>query len=352
MAMSAITPTLSERTGWISMKWVRPLSGVSLVVPFYHMVSDSHVPHVSNLYRFRGVAEFTADLEFFARNLKPVSLADIVDALDGKRSLPRSCFHITFDDGFSEVYEIVAPILERFGIPATFFLNTAYLDGGGLPHYNVLSILLDQEEILHPSKALEARLETIVPAATPGRTTLQERIRSIGYTQSHLLRELAQAIGFDLDQYIQSRQPCLTSKQVASLSGKGFGIGSHSHTHPLYSEISLTKQLEETRTSIESLAARFGVAPRAFAFPHNDTGVEEEFFSAVFSERMLDISFGTSGLISHFHPRNIQRVSMEKTAAHASKILARQFTRAAYFRISSIWRSSGERFHPNDIKEN
>ena len=29
------------------MQWVRPLSGVALVVPFYHMVSDDYVPHVS-----------------------------------------------------------------------------------------------------------------------------------------------------------------------------------------------------------------------------------------------------------------------------------------------------------------
>jgi hypothetical protein len=48
---------------------------------------------------------------------------------------------------------------------------------------------------------------------------------------------------------------------------------------------------------------------------------------------MLDVSFGTSGLVRHFHPRNIERVSMEKTAASAEQIVARQFTRAAYFRM-------------------
>ena len=82
------------------MEWVRPLSGVSLVVPFYHMVSDVHVPHVSNLYRFRTIAEFTSDVEFLARHFEPVTLNDIVDALNGTRTLSRCCFHLTFDDGF------------------------------------------------------------------------------------------------------------------------------------------------------------------------------------------------------------------------------------------------------------
>jgi hypothetical protein len=82
---------LSKGTAWIPMQWVRRLSGVALVVPFYHMVSDVYVPHVSNLYRFRTVAEFKADLEFFTRQFEPVALGDIVDALNGTRKLPRSC---------------------------------------------------------------------------------------------------------------------------------------------------------------------------------------------------------------------------------------------------------------------
>src|SRR5271157_6511785 len=127
---------LSKGAAWVPMRWVRPLSGVSLVVPFYHMVSDVHVPHVSNLYRFRTIVEFTSDVEFFSRHFEPVTLNDIVDALNGTRTLRRSCFHLTFDDGFREMHDIVAPILQRAGVPATFFLNTAFLDGGGLAHYN------------------------------------------------------------------------------------------------------------------------------------------------------------------------------------------------------------------------
>jgi peptidoglycan/xylan/chitin deacetylase (PgdA/CDA1 family) len=326
---------VSKRTAWVPMKWVRPLSGVSLVVPFYHMVSDAHVPHVSNLYRFRSVAEFTADLEFFVREFKPVSLVDIVEALDGKRSLPRSCVHLTFDDGFTEIYEIVAPILERFGLPATFFLNTAFLDGGGLTHYNAISVLLDVDEIRHPSKTMEARIEAMLPPPEAGRAILSERIRSLGYAHSHLVEEIARIVGLDLGEYVRTRRPLLTSEEVASLYSRGFGIGAHSHTHPLYADLSLAAQREETRMSIDWLSSRFGVTPRAFAFPHNDDGVGEEFFSAVFSQRMLDVSFGTSGLVSHFCSRNIQRVSMEKTAAPASQILSRQFSRATYRRLLS-----------------
>jgi peptidoglycan/xylan/chitin deacetylase (PgdA/CDA1 family) len=321
------------------MGWVRPLSGVSLVVPFYHMVSDVHVPHVSNLYRFRTIAEFKSDVEFFASHFEPVTLNDIVEALNGTRTLSRCSFHLTFDDGFREMYDVVAPILQRAGVPATFFLNTAFLDGGGLAHYNALSVLLDRVQSLNSRGS--ARLESILPAPKSGCTTLRERMLSIGYAQKSLVRSLAEALDFDLDQYVREARPLLTSEQIASLLNKGFSIGTHSHDHPLYADLSLSEQLTQTRMSMELLERRFGVSPKAFAFPHNDSGVEDEFFKTVFSESLLDVSFGTSGLVAHFHPRNIERVSMEKTSAPASQILARQFTRATYFRLRSGTRAQG-----------
>jgi peptidoglycan/xylan/chitin deacetylase (PgdA/CDA1 family) len=317
------------------MQWVRPLSGVALVVPFYHMVSDDYVPHVSNLYRFRTIAEFKADLEFFTRHFEPVSLNDIVDALNGTRTLPRSCVHITFDDGFSEVHDVVAPILESAGVPATFFLTTAFLDGGGMAHHNELSVLLDRIQS-QPSRsdAVMNRLESILPAPAKDATTLRDRMLSIRYAEKSRVRALAEALGVDLDEYVLKTRPHLTSNQVASLVSRGFAIGAHSHDHPLYADLLPNEQLGQTRTSMGVLE-HFGFRPKAFAFPHNDDGVQKEFFATVFSERLLDVSFGTSGFVSHDHPRNIERATMEKTAAPASQILARQFTRAAYRRLRS-----------------
>jgi peptidoglycan/xylan/chitin deacetylase (PgdA/CDA1 family) len=325
---------LAKGAAWVPMQWVRLLSGVPLVVPFYHMVSDDHVPHVSNLYRFRSVAEFTADVEFFARNFEPVTLDDIVDALNGSRPLRRSCCHLTFDDGFREMYDVAAPILQRAGVPATFFLNTAFLDRGGLAHYNVLSVLIDRIES-HPSgaSAARARLEAVLPPATSRSVSFRERMLSIGYPKRSLVSELGTLLDFDLQEYISQVRPILSSEEVQGLAQKGFTIGSHSHDHLLYAELPLQGQLAQTRISTELLETRFGLKPKAFAFPHNDNGVQREFFTSVFSDRLVDVCFGTSGLVPHFHPRNIQRVTMENTAAPAGHILARQFTRATYRRF-------------------
>jgi peptidoglycan/xylan/chitin deacetylase (PgdA/CDA1 family) len=327
---------LSKGAAWIPIDWVRPFSGVSLVVPYYHMVSDTHVPHVSNLYRFRTIAEFRADLEFLLSRFEPVGLSDIVEALSGTRTLSRSCFHLTFDDGFREMHDIVAPILQRAGVPATFFLNTAFLDGGGLAHHNALSVLLDRLQSPHPhlNGASLRRVESLLPATTRSDgATLRERILSIRYAQKSLVCSLAETLDVDLDQYVRERRPYLSSQQIAAMLHWGFNIGAHGHDHPLYSDLPVSQQVAQTQMSVDLLDTQFGLSPRAFAFPHTDSGVGAEFFSAVFSEPLLDVSFGTGGLVSHFHPRNIERVNMEKTSAPAAQILARQFARATYFRL-------------------
>lgn len=324
------------------MEWVRPLSGVSLVVPFYHMVSDAYVPHVSNLYRFRSVAEFKADLEFFTRHFEPVALTDIVNALNGARRLPRFCFHLTFDDGFREVHDIVAPILQRAGVPATFFLTTAFLNGGGLAHHNEISLLLDR---IHSqpslSNATTASMESFLPAPKESASTLRDRLLSITYLEKTRVRSLAEILEVDIDQYVRENRPHLTSEQVAALIRQGIAIGAHSHDHPLYADLSLAEQLRQTRMSTDLLDQQFGFRPKAFAFPHNDDGVEKEFFATVFSSRLLDVSFGTSGFVAHYHPRNIERATMEKTTAPASQIVTRQFTRAAYHRLRSRGKAEG-----------
>jgi peptidoglycan/xylan/chitin deacetylase (PgdA/CDA1 family) len=318
---------------WLPLGWVRPLSGVSLVVPFYHLVSDSYVPHVSPLYPFRSIAEFEADLECFLRGSRPVSLNDIVDALDGKRALPRSCFHVTFDDGFREVAEIVAPILLRAGVPASFYLTTAFLDGGGMAHHNVLSVLLDRLQAEEArGKKLSDRVEKLLPAAHDGAKAVRDRMLSIRYVERDRVQALVDAVEVDLGQYVRDVRPHLTSDEVAKLIGQGFAIGAHSHDHPLYSDLSLEEQIAQTRRSLGILDAKFGFRPRAFAFPHNDDHVSDAFFGAVAADPGLDISFGTSGLVAHRNPRNIQRVAIEK-GLPAERILARQFTRAAIHRL-------------------
>src|SRR5438477_4699987 len=106
---------------------LRRTAPVNPLVVYYHLVSDSDVPHVSNLYAFRRVAQFKKDLDVLLKFFHPLSLQDFMLSLKGQRSLPRNAFLLTFDDGLKECHEVIAPILRQKGIPATFFVCSLFV---------------------------------------------------------------------------------------------------------------------------------------------------------------------------------------------------------------------------------
>jgi hypothetical protein len=91
--------------------------------------------------------------------------------------------------------------------------------------------------------------------------------------------------------------------------------------------LTLEEQLQQTRTSVREIKSRFGINYSAFAFPHYDTGVSGEFFHKLQSENVLDVSFGTGGMLDDRTPLHFQRFTMEKTQLPARWILAKQFAR-------------------------
>jgi peptidoglycan/xylan/chitin deacetylase (PgdA/CDA1 family) len=59
-----------------------------------------------------------------------VDLYDLSLAITGKRDLPEKPVIITMDDGYRDNFENAFPILQEFGLSATFFIVTQPIDDG------------------------------------------------------------------------------------------------------------------------------------------------------------------------------------------------------------------------------
>ena len=302
-----------------------------VLLPYYHLVTDAPAPHVENLYRFRNVREFTTDLDFFLRHFQPICLSDLLDSLDGKATLPARPFLLTFDDGFREMHDIVAPILVAKGVPAVFFLNSAMHDNRELCVHQKISLIVDAGRRLgdrFPTAWVREQLRSI----GIDRMDIAAGIRAIPWAERELADRIGEKCGLDFADFLLKARPYLDTAQTKSLLAQGFAIGGHSIDHPLYSELSLEEQLRQTRESIEFLDQRFGLARKAFAFPHMDRGVSRAFFQTVLGDGMLEVTFGTGGPAQDTFPRSLQRFTMEKTSLLARGTIARQAIRG-----SKLW---------------
>lgn len=114
-----------------------------LLTPFYHIVSDEEVPHIKHLFGFRTIDEFQKDMEFFLKYYRPLALDELLVHAKNGRPLAENCFFLSFDDGLRENHDIIAPILKKMGIPATFFVTTAALDNADMLYRHKASLLVN-----------------------------------------------------------------------------------------------------------------------------------------------------------------------------------------------------------------
>ena len=102
----------------------------------YHYVSVP--PEGADKYRTDlsvSPEQFRQQMKYLSENgYDTIDLYDLSRAVTNKQELPPKSVIITLDDGYRDNYENAFPILQEFGLEATFFLATDFIDRG-LPGY-------------------------------------------------------------------------------------------------------------------------------------------------------------------------------------------------------------------------
>jgi len=289
-------------------------------LPFYHTVSDKPVSHILN-YPYRSQKEFENELDYILKFFIPVSLEDLVE----KSYTSKKVFHLSFDDGLSECSKVIAPILLRKGIPATFFINTAFIDNRKLFHRHKASLMLRQLRQLP-----DAQAELLLKKHKLNTKNLLQ----VTYSLNHVLDEAAELMDLDFAEYLETQQPYLTTSEVKDLHKKGFSIGGHSHEHPEFWALKSKEQYAQIEKSMEWVNKHIQPNIKAFSFPYTDNRVTTKLLNKIIKENICDITFGTAGLKYDAVPSHFQRVPMER------KVYTKEYesirSEYSYFMIKAI----------------
>ncbi len=278
------------------------------------------------LYEHKSVQEFGRDIDVLLEICKAVSLDDILRCVRSGRPLPKRSFMLTFDDGFREMHDVVAPILLQKGLSAVFFVNTDFIDNKKLSHDHKASLLIGHLR-RHRSAAVRHEVAEVLRDNAIPYESIEDGLLSIGYHRQRLLDELAARLGVDFDHYLRTERPYLSSTQIRWLLDKGFDIGAHSRDHAMYSALSIEEQVSQTLESVRVITETFGLTYGVFAFPYTDSDVSNDFFLRVFASGLIDLCFGTSGIVKDTFTRIIQRFSLENPLMSADRILAYQYVK-------------------------
>ena len=257
---------LSSTANCLSTTRLVHRTGTDLIFPFYHTVSDEFLPHIHPLYSPKTINEFLQDLDFLLKHFQPVDMETAFSHCKKERQLGKPSFHLSFDDGLREVYDIITPILYNKGVPFSVFLNSDFVNNRNL-FFRHREVLLNQS--------------------------------------------------IDPEKFLIEKQPYLSVAQLIEMKEKGVHIGAHSVSHPRYGEITENEQLSQTLDSCNFVKEIFNQDITTFAFPFSDNGISESFFESIYSS--VDLTFGISGIYFHHNNRHIGRIDMEKYGRNAKE---------------------------------
>ena len=260
---------------------------------------------------------------FLASNFTLLRAADAAQAL-ARGTLPAAAACITFDDGYADNATVAAPILQRHGVPGTFFVSTGYIDGGRMWNDTVIEAVraapdgvLDWSEFGVPPMILDTPASRVAAYG--------QALRALKHREPEERRAVTEAI---------ARRACLPERsglmmsraQVQQLHRAGMEIGGHTVTHPILARLGDAEAAREIGRGREHLAQWTGVPPRTFAYPNGVPGqdfgprdaalVRDAGFSAAFTTARGTAAAGADAYrIPRFTPWDQQMLRFGARAA-------------------------------------
>lgn len=246
-------------------------------------------------------ANFNEQMEYLRRHCNVLSLGQVAERMAAGR-LPRRAVVLTFDDGYVDNLVAAKPILERWNLPATFFVVTGnighargywwdeltrlFLEPGRLPEkldaapdgefpaWDLGDAALYSGEDCRRHRAWRAIAKDDPTPRHALVRALNERLyRQPDVEKRHALDRLFAWANASPDARPSDRT--LTPEELVAVEDGGLvDIGAHSVTHPVLPALSAAAQENEIRSCKSRLEAILGHPVSSFCYPHGAYSAE------------------------------------------------------------------------------
>jgi peptidoglycan/xylan/chitin deacetylase (PgdA/CDA1 family) len=214
--------------------------------------------------------EFDQQMRLLREFANPVSLDDIADAVTHGRTLPDRPVAVTFDDGFSDTFDVAFPILRRHGIPATIFVSTNLVESPEPFWFEITAHLM----LRVPAGSIRIDGSPALPTADG----VAERRQSIAILhgllkhcsnsrRSQLLDEWQARYATSIDANARELSRSVSREQVREMAAGGVSFGSHTMSHPNLALATTDSVQAELRGSKAWLEEMLGRPVRSLAYP-------------------------------------------------------------------------------------
>ena len=249
--------------------WSRRIRGATILM--YHSVSaDEEVAWIDPRNRISS-RHFEVQMHYLHRHRRVISMTALAEVLERDGGLPAGTVVLTFDDGYRDNLHVAAPILKRYGLPATLYLTTGYIERGETQWvdqlYTAFRCRTQQELHLPGEAALRFDLQSPHQARAAYRAVADHLLVAPYAARQELLHEVKDQLR------PWARPPRLTMlwEEACQLQREypHVEIGVHTRDH-----IDLTSQpnavvRREVEGCVADVERELGYHPTHFSFPYS-----------------------------------------------------------------------------------
>jgi peptidoglycan/xylan/chitin deacetylase (PgdA/CDA1 family) len=231
----------------------RTMSASMARILMYHNFSgpgDTESDHVS-------MSEFRSQMKSVRQHFNVIPLSQLVEQLNLGVPLGRRTVALTIDDGRRNCYEFCFPVLKEFGIPATFFVVSSFIQGEDWIWTDKVLWLAAQPH--SPNELAPSRIEILF-------ATLNQ-MRPIA--RNACIKIIAAGMGIHIPKEPPLKYaPCSWSELREMADSELVEIGSHTVTHPILTSLTDQESWQELTVSRAQIEEGVGRQIGIFCFPN------------------------------------------------------------------------------------
>ncbi|MBI2381169.1 MAG: polysaccharide deacetylase family protein [Gammaproteobacteria bacterium] len=211
---------------------------------------------------------FAAQLDLLASVYRIIPLEEGVERLRAG-TLPARALAISFDDGYRDNLEVATPVLKAKGLHASFFLTTAWLQGGLMFNDRIIEAIRRW-----PGSRFDGRAWGLPELSLAGDAERVRAYETVITAWKHLpfaeraarVEELASQVAGMPGDFM------LDAAGVRALRLSGMAIGGHTHDHPILAKLERDAAHETMARNKAELEAILGEKLKLFAYPNGKPG--------------------------------------------------------------------------------
>lgn len=239
----------------------------------YHGVTDVASRGIENRDRKHiATAEFVHQMAFLRREAHPLSIDELLALLVEGRRLPPRAVVVSFDDGFRNNFTQAVPVLEKYSIPAVFYVTS------GIVNTDLMFWVDELEDCLNLTRrrSLLVRTDRLMEFDLTTDDARMAALRSIkAYCKiapadevERVVQEVAAGTGVEASVAHSPNYEKISWSELREMHRHPlFTIGGHSLYHRILTSLSPEALEREVRASLDLLTVKLGGNIEHYSYP-------------------------------------------------------------------------------------